>query len=89
MLKMSGKPVNFLRTVQGIGSVRPSTAWYTKPAMSNQYSEQLSVTPILSTLFHWSFPLLKRVFSPLSEHYLYPVSTAPIISPSQKKFKER
>lgn len=89
MLKTGGKAVDFLRTVQGIASARLSTVRGMNRTTSRRYSEQLGFTPILSTLFHGTYPLLKSHFSPPSEHYLYPVSTAPTISPSQKKFKER
>lgn len=89
MPNISGKLVNYLRIAQGKAGVRPSTDWYNKSRQGNSDSEQLLVTPILSTLFHRQFPPLKIAFPPPSEHYLYPVSTAPTISPSQKKFKER
>jgi hypothetical protein len=85
MLKTSGKTVHFLRTVQGIASVRLSTVQWMERTTNHYNSEQLGFTPILSTVFHWAYPLLKSHFSPPSEHYLYPVSTAPTISPSQKK----
>lgn len=85
----SGKSVHFLRMIQGIASVRLSTTGHTIVMLHIGSSAQLGFTPTLSTLLHSAFPLLKSHSPPLSEHYLYPVSTAPTISPSQKKFKER
>lgn len=73
----SGKLVDFLRIGQWISSARLSTDWYTKGVQAVYYSGQLRVTPILSTMLPAELSPYKTPLPPPTEHYLYPVSTAP------------
>ena len=52
-------------------------------------SVQLRLTHYLSLIYTPGLSPAKIAVSPLTEHYLYPVSTGPINRPTQMKFKER
>lgn len=89
MLNSSGKAVYYLRVMPGITSGRLSPIVDYLTMMTHKLGVQLLFIHDLSdrstpTLSPAIFPV-----SPLTEHYLYPVSTAPINNPTKRKFKER
>ncbi len=88
MHKSWGKAVQNLRTRTGISSVRPSTY------IAKQFVDFATMRAQLPVL-HKVFPILpqyispaKVAFSPLVEHYFYPVSTAPINTATKGKLKK-
>jgi hypothetical protein len=89
MSDFSGKAVDCLREITGTTSGRLS------PIVSNlcRAIHKLGVqVRFIHDLSDRSTPKLsppKFAFSPLIEHYLYPVSTTPINSSTKRKLKER
>jgi hypothetical protein len=89
MSSVSGKAVDCLRVITGTtsGTLSPIVGRLHraihKLGVQVQFIHDLSdhSTPNLSPS--------KFAFSPLIEHYLYPVSTAPINNPTKRKLKER
>lgn len=83
-----GKSVKKLRTKTGISSARLS------PNKTLQLAKYIATSVQLPVL-HKVFPILpqyispaKIAFSPLIEHYFYPVSTAPINTATKGKLKK-
>ncbi len=89
MLNYSGKTVDYLRVVSRITRGRLSTLWLPTYRQLPILGGQAQFIHQLSDQFipHLSTP--KFAISPLIQHYLYPVSTAPINNPTKRKFKER
>jgi hypothetical protein len=89
MFDSSGKAVDCLREITGTTSGRLSP-------IVGHLRRAIHILGVKVRFIHdlsdRSTPKLsppKFAFSPLIEHYLYPVSTAPINSPTKRKFKER
>lgn len=89
MSDFSGKAVDYLRVITGTSSGHLS------PIVDHLYRTiyKLGVqVRFIHDLSDRSTPNLsppKFALSPLIEHYLYPVSTAPINNPTKRKLKER
>ncbi len=88
MPKSCGNIVNIL------GSTLGKTRAWLSPKMHHRHSmdQLIRVQP---SFIHITFPLLSQLISPLRiavspliEHYLYPVSTAPTNSHNQGKLKK-
>lgn len=89
MPKYRGKPVYYLRKGHGTSSGRVSPIVNTRRHQSTKPGVQVRFIHDLSDLFrHYLSPPILRSL-PLTEHYLYPVSTAPINSPTKRNLKER
>jgi hypothetical protein len=89
MLNSSGKAVDCLRVMLGTTGGCLSTTVDYLASVTHKLRVQL---PFIHDLSDRSTPKLSPpyfAFSPLIEHYLYPVSTAPINNPTKRKFKER
>jgi|GEM_PF-1486331 len=88
MLKISGKLVNrewiTLRKTSG----RLSTIRALVYTLITWSSVQVALLPKVIPLFAQHFSPLKIASSPLSEHYFYPVSTAPTIRTTKGKLKK-
>lgn len=89
MLKFSGKTVHCLRIGNWTTRGRLSTLQRTYIAQPAATSGQPGFIHQLSDLFIPYLSPSKYAFSPLIEHYLYPVSTAPINNPTKRNLKER
>lgn len=89
MLKLGGKDVHYLRLVIGITRGRLSPLSYRLDTITTQFSGQAGFIHYLSHQFILLFSPPKYCFSPLVEHYFYPVSTAPTINPTKRNLKER
>jgi hypothetical protein len=89
MHNSSGKAVYYLRVTAGTSSGRLSPIVGNLTTLIHALGVQL---PFIHDLSDRSTPTLSPAifrFSPLIEHYLYPVSTAPINNPTKRKLKER
>lgn len=84
MLKYSGKAVNSLRVIAGKSSVQSSPVTYIASFIHQLQRVQVLVTHRLSELYTPKLSPSKIALSPLTEHYLYPVSTAPINNPTKR-----
>lgn len=89
MLNSSGKAVDCLRVIPRTTGGRLSPIVDYLVTITHKLGGQ---PPFIHDLSDRSTPKLSPpyfAFSPLIEHYLYPVSTAPINNPTKRKFKER
>lgn len=84
MLKYSGKAVNSLRVMTGKSSVQLSPVAHITSWIDQLQRVQVRLTHNLSDLFTPRLSPPKMTYSPLTEHYLYPVSTAPINNPTKR-----
>ena len=89
MPKTCGQVADILRE-----NVRKTSAWFstTVPkAMKLPVTDRVKTSVIrrFIPMFSQDFSRAKIIPLPLAEHYLYPVSTAPINNYNQMKFKER
>jgi len=89
MLSACAKPVHYMGTDSSTFSGLLSTL----RSLAELNSQKLRVQPQLITSSFPTFPLYispgKTAHSPLSEHYFYPVSTAPTNNCNQINLKER
>lgn len=84
MLKYSGKAVYSLRVLAGKSRVQSSPVTHIASWINQLLRVQVRLTHKLS---EHSTPRLsppKMTLSPLTEHYFYPVSTAPINNPTKR-----
>jgi hypothetical protein len=88
MHKISGKLVNIGRITLRKTSERLSTTSSFIHTSAIQPGAQVALLPKVIPLFAQHFSPLKITPSPLSEHYLYPVSTAPTIRTTKGKLKK-
>jgi hypothetical protein len=88
MPKTCGKQVNTLHKSLGVARVRLSPACSYSGLAYIQIGAQPGYPHIILHSFTQSFPHQKNRFLSLIEHYFYPVSTAPIISITQKILKK-
>jgi hypothetical protein len=89
MSNVSGKGVDYLGVVPRTsrGQLSPESSYlHTILAI---YRVQVLFIHYLSDQFRHSLSPPYFSISPLIEHYLYPVSTAPINNPTKEKIKER
>jgi hypothetical protein len=84
MLKYSGKTVNSLRLLHGISSAQLSPVRLLPSFIHLLQRVQVRLTHNLSDLYTPRLSPAKIALSPLTEHYLYPVSTAPINNPTKR-----
>lgn len=84
MLKYSGKTVNSLRVIAGTSSVQSSPVVRIASWMHQLQRVQVRITHNLSDLFTPKLSPPKFALLPLTEHYFYPVSTAPINNPTKR-----
>ena len=89
MRKFSGKTVGTAGTDGSKNSVHSSPIRHHYQPKNTVYSAQPAQVPYFRSLFAQYFSPLKVVASPLSEHYFYPVSTAPTNNCNQINLKER
>lgn len=88
-LRGCGKAVQSLRTATGKTLGQSSTAFHGSHPPSLITRVKARLTPrLIRTFPQYSSPAT-ILFSPLIEHYLYPVSTGPTITNTEEKFKER
>ncbi len=89
MSRIGGKAVDCLRVIAGITRGCLSPVIGTLRTIVHKLVGQVSFIHDLSDRStHYLSPPYFR-FSPLIEHYLYPVSTVPINNPTKRKLKER
>jgi hypothetical protein len=89
MPNTSGKAVYYLRVIAGTSSGWLSPLRHRLTTSIHKLGVQVR---FIHDLSDHSTPKLSPpyfAFSPLIEHYLYPVSTAPINNPTKRKLKER
>ena len=84
MLKYSGKAVHSLRVLPGKSRVQLSPVAYITSFVHQLQRVQVQVIHDLSDLSTPRLSPLIFALSPLTEHYLYPVSTAPINNPTKR-----
>jgi hypothetical protein len=84
----SGKPVGSARTTQGKTRVLLSTIRRTARTLQQQVRVKPVEFPYFTPNFTQHFSPLKIAFSPLVEHYFYPVSTGPINNSIKGKLKK-
>lgn len=88
MLKVGGKIVNREWITLSKTSGRLSTMGVFAYTLTAGSSVQVALLPKVIPLFAQYFSPQKIAFSPLSEHYFYPVSTAPTIRTTKGKIKK-
>lgn len=89
MPKTCGERVNILRsTVRKSGARLSTMAQQTLAKPAANRAQPWFIQYFIPT-FTQEFSIAKFSFSPLIEHYFYPVSTGPINNCNQMKFKER
>lgn len=84
-----GQGVNSLRMNSWISRGQLSTPRQILLYNKSKQRGQPGFSHYLSPALHSTYPRFISLFSPLIEHNLYPVSTAPTITPTKRKFKER
>ena len=83
-----GKLADKLRIDTGTTSARLSPATAQLRYTSSMQRVQVRLTPWLYPQLYAHFPPAINPLSPLIEHYLYPVSTAPIIRTKKENLKK-
>ena len=83
MLKLCGKTVNFTRTTRSITSAQSSTSHIVQYLASVSRSVKPMNLHDFFRIHTQGIPQVKTAFSPLVEHYFYPVSTGPINTPTK------
>ena len=85
----SGKAVDCLRVITGTTSGLISPVLHNLHRTIHKLGVQLRFIHDLSDHSTPNLSPPKFAILPLIEHYLYPVSTAPINNPTKRKLKER
>lgn len=88
MHNSGGKHVNGYGTASGKSGVLTSTVLARRVLNDIRDSAKAVVVPHLPSFFPQQLYTLILAVSPLIEHYFYPVSTAPITSPTNKELKK-
>lgn len=88
MPNVGGKLVNTIWTTLRTTSERLSTTSSFVYVPAVDIRAQVPLLPKVIPLFAQYFSPLKIALSPLSEHYFYPVSTAPTIRTTKGKLKK-
>lgn len=85
MPKWCGKAAHILRMNQRTSRVQSSTGRWGNKLFSHNLRAQPAFLPTVVRTFPLKISPAKIALSPLVEHYLYPVSTAPTITTTKLK----